>query len=258
LRISKGLNKPNVKSAIDTKFSSFTDFNPFDNIVGIIPNDIFTQPIGVGTIASTLLFQDINNSNIKVLPFENTIVDDGETKYVPGNVYFKDNTIENMDTFSMLTFGEDLVTKISNTTSVYNEIFNFNDIGFNLIPQNIIKTVFDTIKNTISYCINSTGSSSFESLIIPALINLSNTDKLLKLYLFQFVLLLGMIRANKESNFELYKKLKKELKTLKSFPSIDSELELNNDIDQSSTLKNVAITLANFFSTLARKFHPHF
>lgn len=253
LRISKGLNKPNVKSAIDTKFSSFTDFNPFDNIIGIIPNDIFTQPIGVGTIASTLLFQDTNNSNIKVLPFENTIVDDGETKYVPGNVYFKDNTIENMDTFSMLTFGEDLVTKISNTTSVYNEIFNFNDIGFNLIPQNIIKTVFDTIKNTISYCINSTGSSSFESLIIPALINLSNTDKLLKLYLFQFVLLLGMIRANKESNFELYKKLKKELKTLKSFPSIDSELELTNDIDQSSTLKNVAITLANLITEYVTK-----
>lgn len=253
LRISKGLNKPNVKSLIDTKFSSFTDFNPFDNIIGIIPNDIFTQPIGIGTIASTLIFSDTNNPNIKILPFENTIVDDGEIKYVPGNVYFKDNTIENMNTFSMLNFGDDLVNKISNTTSVYNEIFNFNDISFNLIPQNILKIIFETIKNTASYCISSTGLSSFESLILPALINLANTDKLLKLYLFQFVLLLGMIKANKESNFELYKKLKKELKTLKSFPSIDSELELSNDIDQSSILKNIATNLANLITNYVTK-----
>lgn len=253
LRISKGLNKPNVKSAIDSKFSSFLDFNPFDNIIGIIPNDIFTQPIGIGTIAGTLLFSAPEDSNIKVLPFENTIVDDGESKYIPGNVYFKNDTIKNMDTFSMLTFGNDIVSKISNTVSVYNEIFNFNDLGFNLIPQNITKIIFETVKNTLGYCVSSTNSSSFESLILPALINLSNTDKILKLYLFQFVLLLGMIKATKESNFELYKKLKTELKTLKTFPSLNIDLELTNDVDQSSTLKNVAIHLANLITSYVTK-----
>jgi hypothetical protein len=248
LRVSRGLNKPNVKTMLANNFSVSTDFNPFDNVIGIIPNDIFTQPLGNGTIASTFLLSDSANPNIKILPFENTIVDDGETKYVPGNVYFKDDIIETTNTVSLINFGESLVSKISNTSFFYNEIFDFNNLNSNLIPQNIIKIVFETIKNTLNYCTSNTTASA-ESLIIPALFNLANTDKVLKFYLFQFVLLLGLIRATKESNFELYRKLKIEIKSLRNFPNVEINLDLSNEVDQTSTIKNAAINLANLITT---------
>lgn len=252
LRVSKGLNKPNVKSMFSNNFSVSTDFNPFDNIIGIVPTDIFTQPRGNGTIASTLLLSDAINSNIKILPFENTIVDDGETKYVPGTVYFKDDLVETTNTVSLLNYGENLVSKISNTSFLYNEIFDFNNLNYNLIPQNLIKNIFETVKNTISYCTSTTVASP-ESLIIPAIFNLSNTDKVLKFYLFQFVLLLGLAKATKESNFELFRKLKTEIKTLKNFPNVELDLTLTNDADQSSSIKNAAAKLANTITTYVSK-----
>jgi len=242
LRISKGLNKPNVKNLLTRVYSPSTDFNPFDNILGTIPSDIFSSPLGSGTIASTLLLNDTTNPSIKVLPFENTIVDDGETEYVPGSIYFKNSLLTNLDSFSFISFGEDFSTKVSNTQTVYNEIFDFYNSTNKLIPQNVIKQIFETLKNTLN---NTTATAvSPETILIPAIFSLANTDKVLKLYLYQFCILLGLSRVTGDSSPELFKKLKSELKTTSVLSAVDIPIDLTLTTDQSSNIKLAANALA--------------
>lgn len=247
LRVSKGLNKPNVKNLLSRVYSTSTDFNPFDNVLGTMPLDIFTQPLGTNTIASSLLLSDQTNPAIKILPFENTIVDDGETQYIPGSIYFRNSLLRDLNSFSFISYGEDFSTKTTNTVSFYNEVFDFYNTSNKLIPKFLIKQVFQVLKNTINSSTSLPGSA--ETLLIPAIFALANTDKVLKLYLFQYLLLLGMSRVSATSNPELYSALKKELGSTNVLSAVDILLDLTVTTDQSSNIKLAATVLAQKIGT---------
>lgn len=242
LRVSKGLNKPNVKNLLTRVYSPSSDFNPFDNLLGTVPNDIFSNPLGTGTLSSTLLLNDSEIPEIKILPFENTIVDDGETKFVPGSIYFRNSLLRDFNSFSFIKFGDDFATKSTNMQTFYNETFDFYNSNNKLIPQTAFKQIIETVKNTVNNTTANTASP--ESLIIPAIFALANTDKVLKLYLFQFLLLLGMSKVTNDSNPELFKKLKVELKSTENLSAVDLKLDLTITGDQSSNIKLAATGLA--------------
>jgi hypothetical protein len=82
LRVSKGLGKYNLPEA--SFFGFGNQGNPFDNVIGGIPSDIFVSPIGSNSL-STLLYLRTSTQNAVVLPFESRqVAGDGETVFVPG------------------------------------------------------------------------------------------------------------------------------------------------------------------------------
>ena len=248
LRVSRGLSKPEVRNAITTNFSRSDDDNPFDNIIGAPPRDIFTQPLGINTIGSSLYLTNTANPGIIVLPFENTNVDDGETTYVPGNLFFKNLTIQNSSIAQLTTYAEDLSQKIANTDSVYTKIFDFYDFKNKLLPNSYSKKFLNAVKNSLNYINTSqtNGAPSKESLIIPALLNLAQSDKVLKHYLFQFVLLLGLSSIENSTERSIFRNLKLELKTTAIFPDLDNfqEVVLNSEVNQSAILRSAALSMA--------------
>jgi hypothetical protein len=247
LRVSRGLSKQTVKSAISTNFSVSEDDNPFDNIVGAVPRDIFSKPFGVNTIGTSLYVTNPANPGIVVLPFENTIVDDGETTYAPGNLFFKNLTLQNGSISNLVTYSEDISKKIFNTNSIYNDIFEFSDVTNKLLPVSFSLKFLNAIKNSLNYIYDSqtNGVTAKESLIIAAIINYAQNDKTFKFYLFQFFLLLGLSSITSLGERSIFKNLKRELKTTAIFPNLSfDELELDPDVNQIANLRSAALSMA--------------
>ncbi len=226
LRVSRGLSKSDVRNELTRNFSRSEDDNPFDNIIGAPPRDIFTSPLGVNTIGSSLYLTDSLNPGIIVLPFESTIVDDGNTTYVPGNLYFKNLTIQNLSINQLVNYAEGLSAKIANTDSLYTKIFDFANFNNKLLPKNFILKFLNPVKNSLNYVgaldeISKTQSKSV--LIIPALINLAKTDKTLKRYIFQYLLLSGLSSINNSTENNIFRNLARELKNTRIFPDIGND-----------------------------------
>lgn len=90
-KVSKGLGKYKLP---DTSFFSIQNRgNPFDNLLGKVPSDIFLEPAGQNSLA-TLFYIKTGQSNAVVLPFENRqVAGDNETVFVPGSTYFCDSIL---------------------------------------------------------------------------------------------------------------------------------------------------------------------
>jgi hypothetical protein len=187
------------------------------------------------------------NPGVVILPFENSVVDDGETTYAPGNLFFKSTTIANNSIQSLVQYAEDISRKITNTVDISNDIFDFYNRSYGLLPNNYIQKFLGILKSSLSYIntYQSSGNPSKESLIIPALINYSQTDRTLKYYLFQFVLLLGLCSITNTTDKKLFRNLKTELKTTLKFSNLPfREILLDVNIDQSSDLRGAALAMA--------------
>lgn len=119
MRISKGLGKYKLP---ESKFFGFKNQgNPFDSIIGTVPNDIFSEPVGNNSL-STLFYIKTGNQNVVVLPFENRqVVGDNETVFVPGSVYFSDGILKG-DLSSYNTYREVFSTRITNAKTVVEKL----------------------------------------------------------------------------------------------------------------------------------------
>lgn len=90
-KVSKGLGKYKLSDA--SFFSIQNRGNPFDNLIGKVPSDIFLEPGGQNSLA-TLFYIKTGQNNAVVLPFENRqVVGDNETVFVPGSTYFCDSIL---------------------------------------------------------------------------------------------------------------------------------------------------------------------
>jgi hypothetical protein len=247
LRVSRGLSKATVRNEISTNFSVSEDDDPFDNILGAPPRDIFTKPLGTNTIGGSLYLTATANPGLIILPFENTIVDDGETTYLPGNLFFKNITAQNGSIDNLMRYSEDTSRRISNTVSVYNQIFDFNDQNNKLLPTNFSLKFLNAVKNSLNYINTSqtNGNPTRQSLLIPALINYAQNDAILKYQLFQFLLLLGISSITNVTERSIFRNLKRELKNTKAFPDLSfEEITLDPDINQSNILRAAALSMA--------------
>jgi hypothetical protein len=234
LRVSRGLSKQSVRTNISTNFSVNNDDNPFDNILGATPRDIFSTPFGINTIGTNFYLTDTSLPGVVILPFESTIVDDGETTYVPGNLFFKNTAIQNGSVNNLVSFSENFSSKISNTYQIYNDIFEFFNFNNNLLPIKFSLKFLTAIKNSLNYVSTggTNGTPTQESLFLIALINYSQIDRTLKYLLFQFFILLGLSSVASFGENSIFKNLKREIIATDAFFDIipnANDLDLNRN-----------------------------
>ena len=119
LRVSKGLGK--YKLTEGNYFGFRNQGNPFANVLGTVPNDIFLEPTGLNSLA-TLFYIKTGNQSVVVLPFENRqLVGDNETVFVPGNSYFSDRILKN--DFSLYNnYRETFGTRVSNFKGAFEKL----------------------------------------------------------------------------------------------------------------------------------------
>ncbi len=120
LKVSKGLGK--YKLPQESEFFGFGDKgNPFDNIIGAPPSDIFLQPGGRNSLSS-LFFLRTGQQNAVVLPYESRQVNgDGQTVFIPGSVYFGDGVL-NGDFTILQSYRESFSERLARAQTVFNRL----------------------------------------------------------------------------------------------------------------------------------------
>lgn len=121
-RISYGLGNTAVSNQLNaerTLFGFGTSGNPFLNVNGTVPPDIFISPNGG---LASLFYQQIEN-NAVVLPFESRqVAGDGETVFIPGTVFFGDGIL-NKNFASYETYRDNFSRFYTLARNVYNGLF---------------------------------------------------------------------------------------------------------------------------------------
>jgi len=240
LRVSKALGTQSNQSLLQNVFQSTNIGNPFDNIIGVVGKDIFTQPLGGNSLASSLIRPLEQNSF--VLPFEKKYIDseDGNKTYIPGTSYFVDTVFEiqgnNFNTTPFANFANDFTRKIQDTRNIIEKLLGLGERDNPLWPEKIIDSIYQSYIGAIDQ-ITTTQISQQEfgflnrnQAIVQALFSLANEDNKLKLLLFQFILLAGMAQNNSQNRMVIFETLAKELKSISSFPSINIKKSQNPNL----------------------------
>lgn len=188
LRVSKGLGKYKLPEA---GFFGFLDRgNPFDNVIGSVPSDVFIAPLGQNSL-STLFYLKTGTQNAVILPFESRqVAGDGETVFVPGTTYFSDGIL-NGDFSTYFSYREAFSDRVAKARTVFNKLL-LDPVQTNNDPDSAALGTTAILKS----CLGLYASSQ-------ALIKKENNDPT---NLLSFVLLL--IGNSKASiKFEIYKLL---------------------------------------------------
>jgi hypothetical protein len=218
LRVSRGLSNPEVRNLLVNYFGGNADGDPYDNVVGKVGDDIFVRPQGINSLASLLQFsrEDI----VTVLPFERRYVDDNQTIFVPGTRYFIDSLLNRTEGGSFNTRPLDqYVQRFSEVTSnakkVISETYQFDTAEQRLTNDNSFTSFLSYVKN---------GTSTFEDKSTPsatqlapvALLKLCESNKQLKLMVFQYLILYGLTKNTNENKKPFFTRLGTEIKGLGS------------------------------------------
>lgn len=227
LRVSRGLSNATTRNQLASFYqANLVDGTPFDNILGDISgNDIFSSPIGPNSLCS--LFALTPQTNFIVLPFERKLVDDGQTTFVPGNVYFTDTILEQTpnNTFNLQplsSYVETYSSVVDAAKRSINELLLLTPEGISspLVGANITSTFLRGLKESMKIPQEEQGSYVNDQLIITALFKLAQKDKTLKFMLYQFVLLAGMASSNPSNEKKIFTRLADEVVALQNLPSI--------------------------------------
>lgn len=127
-KVSKGLGKYKRELNTDLSYFSIQDRgDPFDNILGRVPSDIFLEPAGENSLAS-LFYIKIGGNNAVVLPFENRqVVGDNETVFIPGTNYFCDSILKG-DFSVFFNYKDAFGTRIAKTFNIFNRLLTFQSV----------------------------------------------------------------------------------------------------------------------------------
>jgi hypothetical protein len=186
LKVSKRLGKGNL---VDSTFFGFSDRgNPFDNIVGRVPSDIFMSPEGSNSLAG-LFYIKTGNSNVIVLPFENRqVVGDNETVFVPGATYFADGIL-NGDFSVYNNYTEHFGTRVNKAKSLFDELLLHQSDATSapLEPLNILKETLRSYK--ASQTLIRKDNNDATALLTFVLMLVANGDPGIKFEVFKLLLL---------------------------------------------------------------------
>lgn len=233
LRISRGLFKPSIVSTITEFYGGQAVGNPFDNLFGSVGTDIFEKPSGINSLSSLLFIED--PSGVSVLPFEQRIVDDVQTTYVPGSKYFLDNIL-NLDggkfnlrpinqyseIFSSLTF---------KASSIIKELLDTKNKDNKLIPTNLFVSFVEAFiygLNTFNANNSPSDQAIKKQVAAVAILKLCSEHKSFKFLIFQYLLLVGMGKSIAKGQTNIFKSLINEVRVLQNLVSIKTDDE---DVD---------------------------
>jgi hypothetical protein len=195
-RVSKGLGKYNLPEA---GFFGFQNKgNPFDNVLGGVPSDIFVAPLGNNSLSS-LFYLKTSTQNAVVLPFESRqVAGDGETVFVPGTNYFSDGIL-NGD-FSMYnSYREAFSERITKTRSVFNKLLlqqgSFDSTSRNLQPEEMLRSIFKSYVASQDLIRGSNNDST--NILSFVLFSLGNANPKIKFETYKLLLLVALYDTRK-------------------------------------------------------------
>jgi hypothetical protein len=190
-KVSKGLGKFNFPEA--SFFGFRNQGNPFDNIIGGIPSDIFVAPLGNNSLA-TLFYLNTSTQNAVVLPFESRqVAGDGETVFVPGTNYFTDGILRG-DLSAYNSYRETFSSRLTNAKNVFDKLL-LNQSAYDSTSTSLEST--SLLKTAYSYYISSQDSirgtnNDSTNLLSFLLFSLGNSSARVKFEVYKLLLLVAL------------------------------------------------------------------
>jgi len=221
-RVSRGLGVPSNQKQLSEIFASGDTGSPFDNIIGVVGDNIFESPLGPESLLSlTTLGIDENTS---VLPFERKYVDTDDYKktYVPGSSYFVDSllniTNNDFNTTPFEEYANQFARKFSTANGVIYNLFSLgreSAISPSTMNDRFLASFRNSIENTTNIF-----SLNRDQAIVAAIFKLANNDNELKSKLFQFCLLVGLATNSSSDLKPIFRQLASELRTINNLSEV--------------------------------------
>lgn len=231
LTVSKNLSSDNIDVYAD--FFGFEKFgNPFDNIIGDPGKSIFSTIKGENSLASLSRFSFPGNENAKILTFEDKVLDVGknEIPHIPGWSYFTDTLYKIKNSTNPKFNKEDFRKFVDTFNSINNNaIESLNsllalDKSSESEASRLYKTHYVLYGQSIELMDEEDKFSSLEQPLIVSLFNFANTDRTLKIFLFELCLLASLSEESlSKQGTIIFEKLASEYNNLKNFESIGEE-----------------------------------
>lgn len=233
LRVSKGLTKSDVRQTLKDYYQAQNvDGVPFDNIIGAPGNDIFSAPLGANSLCSLLQVKD---GDVLVLPWEQKVVDDTQTTYVPGTKYFIDTILDGatgtFNTQPVKTYAADYSDKLFNAKKLIEGLYEFNNqTGFGLSPFAVYSQYLAAVRSGAKLLSDDTVTAGYRTqLILLAVLQLAAKNKDLKYLVFQYLLLNGVATFPRRSDQKFFQRISDEIKVIQNLPGVDvpQDVEVN-------------------------------
>lgn len=190
-RVSKGLGKYNVPEAGFFGFQN--QGNPFDNVIGNVPSDIFVAPLGNNSL-STLFYLRTSTQNAVVLPFESRqVAGDGETVFVPGTNYFSDGIL-NGDFSTYNSYREAFSDRVTKARNVFNKLLleqsSYDSTSRNLLPEQMLRSILGYYVSSQDLVRGNNNDST--NLLSFVLFSLGNSNARVKFEVYKLLLLIAL------------------------------------------------------------------
>lgn len=188
-KVSKGLGKYKLPDA--PFFGIQNRGNPFDNIIGKVPSDIFLEPAGQNSL-STLFYIKTGQNNAVVLPFENRqVVGDNETVFVPGSTYFCDSILRG--DFSVYDqYADAFGTRYNKAKNMFDWLFlkqaELDPTSVPLESVQILKSALNLYK--LSHDLIKKDNHDPNALLTFVMLLIANGDPNIKFEIFKLILLI--------------------------------------------------------------------
>ena len=190
-RVSKGLGKYDIPEA--SFFGFRNQGNPFDNVIGGIPSDIFVAPLGNNSL-STLFYLRTSTQNAVVLPFESRqVAGDGETVFVPGTNYFSDGIL-NGDFSTYNSYRETFSDRITKARSVFNKLLlqqsSYDNTSRTLQSNEMLRSILQYYAASQDLIRGNNNDST--NLLSFVLFSLGNSSPRIKFEVYKLLLLIAL------------------------------------------------------------------
>lgn len=196
-RVSYGLGAADIGP--EASFFGFRkQGNPFDNVIGGLPSDIFIAPRGNNSL-STLFYLKTSTQNAVVLPFESRqVAGDGETVFVPGTNYFSDGIL-NGDFSTYNSYREVFSERLAKARYVFNALLlqqpSLINGPVNLKPNKILRNVLTRYKASQDLVRGNNNDST--NLLSFILFSLANSKPNIKFEIYKLLLLVILFDTRK-------------------------------------------------------------
>lgn len=232
IRVSRGLADEHTKNTLKD-FGLKNAGSPFNEIIGIVGEDIFSKPIGINSIAKLGSF-DFNTQTI-IFPFENKYIEkEHNTTYVPGSKYFVDTMLEvvnnKFNTGPIIDYVTNFSSKIKGINTLFDKLFDLRNNTSSVVPSVIFRKIATSIKYSTVGLVNARALHEPQS-IVSALFKLAMTDPALRQMLFEFLCLSGITTSTTTNQKKIFKRLVTEINgDIRVFPHliVSGRPDLNN------------------------------